>query len=147
MGILTVAVAFLGLAATFFSVVFFSVLVLVSVFLAAAGLDSFLASFTGPEAPRVIVSIGMVQVKVDRLVRCDHVWASTRAEGAELTLWTQEDITLLARCDGTVNVALEHSIGDFAEVVVGLDVLLDSLTAVETIHVSRCYLRLGMTWR
>ena len=49
----------------------------------------------------------------------------------ELTLGTREVARLLARDDSAVDVALEHSIGNITESVVGLDILLDSLTTVD----------------
>jgi hypothetical protein len=48
------------------------------------------------------------------------------------TLGAREVTLLLTRGDGAVDVALEGSIGDVAEAVVGLDVLLDGLTAEKT---------------
>lgn len=53
------------------------------------------------------------------------------AGGVTLTLGTREDALLLTRGDSTVDVALEGSIGKVVDLVVGLDVLLDGLTAVE----------------
>ena len=50
---------------------------------------------------------------------------------ARLTLGTREIAGLLSRDDGTIHMALEHGLGDLAKSVVGLDVLLDSLTAVD----------------
>jgi hypothetical protein len=52
-------------------------------------------------------------------VRCEH------------TLGTREITLLLTRGDGTVDVALESSLGKVGDFVVGLDILLDSLTTVE----------------
>lgn len=51
---------------------------------------------------------------------------------AELTLGSQEVTGLLASGDRTVDMALEKVVGCLTKVVVGLDVLLDSLTAVGT---------------
>ena len=51
--------------------------------------------------------------------------------GTRLTLGTREVAGLLSRDNSTIDVALEHGFGDFTECVVGLDVLLDSLTAVD----------------
>lgn len=48
-----------------------------------------------------------------------------------LTLGTREDALLLTSGDSTVDVALEGSLGKVVDLVVGLDILLDSLTAVE----------------
>ena len=64
----------------------------------------------------------------------------TIREGAELTLGAQEITALLAVGDGTVYMALEKVVGSLAKVVVGLDVLLDSLTAVEaeSVYVLQC---------
>jgi len=47
-----------------------------------------------------------------------------------LTLGTCKVTLLLSRGDGTVDVAAEGSIAEVADVVVGLDVFLNSLTAV-----------------
>ena len=49
---------------------------------------------------------------------------------AELTLRTQEVTLLLTGSDGTVDVVLELIVGKVVDLVVGLDVLLDSLAAV-----------------
>lgn len=50
---------------------------------------------------------------------------------AELTLRAGEDTRLLAVGNGTVDVALELNVSDVvAQLVVGLDVFLNSLTAV-----------------
>jgi hypothetical protein len=51
-------------------------------------------------------------------------------EGAERTLGAREVTLLFTRGNGTVDVSLEGDVGDIAELVVGLDVLLDGLTAV-----------------
>jgi hypothetical protein len=51
--------------------------------------------------------------------------------GAEHTLGAREVTLLLTRGDSTVDVSLEGGVGDIAELVVGLDILLDGLTAVE----------------
>lgn len=48
----------------------------------------------------------------------------------ELTLWLSKVTLLLARRDGTIDVVSESSLADVADLVVGLDVLLDGLTAV-----------------
>jgi hypothetical protein len=53
-----------------------------------------------------------------------------RQEEVERTLGTREVALLLTRGDGAVDMALEGDVGHVAECVVGLDVLLDSLTAV-----------------
>lgn len=53
-------------------------------------------------------------------------------QGVELTLRTREFTLLLSRSNGTVDKALEHSVGKVIDLVVRLDVLLDSLTAVDT---------------
>lgn len=49
----------------------------------------------------------------------------------ERTLGTRKFTLLLTRGDGAVDVALKGSVGHVADLVVGLDVLLDGLTAVE----------------
>ena len=49
---------------------------------------------------------------------------------AALTLGTQEVTLLLTGSDGTVDVVLELIIAQVVDLVVGLDVLLDSLAAV-----------------
>lgn len=49
---------------------------------------------------------------------------------AALTLGTQEVTLLLTGSDGTVDVVLESIVAQVVDLVVGLDVLLDSLTAV-----------------
>jgi hypothetical protein len=51
--------------------------------------------------------------------------------GVALTLGTRELALLLTRLNGAVDVGLESLIGKVVDLVVGLDVLLDSLTAVE----------------
>jgi hypothetical protein len=51
-------------------------------------------------------------------------------QGREHTLGTRELALLLARGDGAVDMALEGGVGHVTNLVVGLDVLLDSLTAV-----------------
>lgn len=55
--------------------------------------------------------------------------SSLRAGGSTLTLGARELALLLARGNGTVNVVPEGSIGEVVDLVVGLDVLLNSLTA------------------
>lgn len=55
----------------------------------------------------------------------------------ERTLGAQEITLLLACCDGAVDVALESSVAQVTNVVVGLDVFLDSLTAVGNL-ISQC---------
>lgn len=50
-------------------------------------------------------------------------------EGAEHTLGAQEDTSLLSLDNSTVDVASVCWVGDSADGVVGLDVLLDGLTA------------------
>jgi hypothetical protein len=52
------------------------------------------------------------------------------AQRKALTLGTCKVTLLLARCDGTVDVALESLVARVTELVVGQNVLLDSLTAV-----------------
>jgi hypothetical protein len=64
------------------------------------------------------------------MIACDRPTAVTPWR-AERTLGAREVTLLLTRCDGTVDMALESGVGDVAELVVGLDVLLDGLTAVE----------------
>ena len=51
--------------------------------------------------------------------------------GTRLTLRTREIASLLSRDDSTIDVALEHGFSYLTEGVVGLDVFLDSLTAVD----------------
>jgi hypothetical protein len=51
--------------------------------------------------------------------------------GTRLTLGTREVASLLSGDDSTIDVALEHGLSDLTEGVVGLDVFLDSLTAVD----------------
>lgn len=46
-----------------------------------------------------------------------------------LTLGTRKVTPLLTRGNGTVDMAAEGDVGQVAELVVGLDVLLDGLTA------------------
>jgi len=123
----TVAGAFFG-AATFFS----ALSALGSAFLAAApaGFASFLASFTVPDAPRTC------QYVCGRYV---DVWEHLCVVGLRRrghTLGARELALLLARGDGTVDVALEGGIGHVADLVIGLDIFLDSLTAVDV--VSKC---------
>ena len=48
------------------------------------------------------------------------------------TLGTRKDASLRTPSERTVELACERGIGDFAEVVVGSDVLLEGLTAVHT---------------
>ena len=54
----------------------------------------------------------------------------TSIEQDVLTLGTRKVTLLLTRRDGTVDMAPEGGIAEVADLVVGLDVLLDSLTAV-----------------
>jgi hypothetical protein len=127
----TVVVAFLG-AAAFFSVVFS---VLGSAFFAvvagaAAGFDSFLASFTVPEAPKQRISKvtnGKQRMSTMRYQQLAAIELSRRLR----TLGAREVTLLLTRGDGAVDMALEGGVGHVADLVVGLDVLLDGLTAVE----------------
>jgi hypothetical protein len=56
--------------------------------------------------------------------------------GREHTLGARELALLLARGDGAVDVALEGGVGHVTDLVVGLDILLDGLTAVDM--VSKC---------
>jgi hypothetical protein len=51
-------------------------------------------------------------------------------KGATLTLGTEEITLLLTGSDGTVDMVLERIVAQIVDLVVGLDVLLDSLTAV-----------------
>lgn len=112
----TVAVAFLG-AAAFFSVLGSALVA------AAAGFASFFASFTGPEVPLQCVSLSQ-QNSVD-------TWR------AKLTLGLCEVALFLARGDGTVDMVPEGSLAEVADLVVCLDVLLDSLTAADTFGSAR----------
>ena len=52
-------------------------------------------------------------------------------EGKVLTLWAVEDASLGTGLDGLVQASVEGSIGSSTKVMVGLDVLLDGLTAIE----------------
>jgi hypothetical protein len=56
--------------------------------------------------------------------------ANHETRGLRLTLGAREVTLLLTGGNGTVDVALESSLGEVRDLVVGLDVLLDSLTAV-----------------
>lgn len=56
--------------------------------------------------------------------------SSRRLGGEALTLGTRKVTLLLAGSNSTVDVTPEGSIAKVADLVVGLDVLLDSLTAV-----------------
>lgn len=56
---------------------------------------------------------------------------SLESWSAALTLGTRELALLLTRLNGTVDVGLKGLVGKVVDLVVGLDVLLDSLTAVE----------------
>lgn len=94
---------------------FFSALGSAFLVAAAAGFASFLASFTGPEVPLESVSIA------------NNV---TRRLGIR-TLGLREVTLLLARGDGTVDMIPEGGLAEVADLVVGLDVFLDSLTAVQ----------------
>jgi hypothetical protein len=76
-----------------------------------------------------------VSVRGRRMTCYPGTWETTRSKmrtgsGAGLTLGTRELALLLARGDSTVDVELEFDIGEVGNVVVGLDVLLDGLTAV-----------------
>lgn len=55
---------------------------------------------------------------------------SLESWSAALTLGTRELALLLTRLNGTVDVGLKGLVGKVVDLVVGLDVLLDSLTAV-----------------
>ena len=118
----TVAVAFLA-AGAFFSVVFFSAVFFSVVFfsalgsaflvaVAAAGLASFFASFTGPEVPMRRVSHNQVGwLQAYNKTRKGHVLTCEQAgEGGVLTLGTCKVTLLLSGGDGTVDVAAEGSI-------------------------------------
>jgi hypothetical protein len=129
----TVAGAFFG-AAAFFS----SFSALGSAFLAAvpAGFASFLASLTVPDAPRTRQYVCYRwQLASRRVDVWEHIFA-VELLGREHTLGARELALLLARGDGAVDVALEGGVGHVTDLVVGLDILLDGLTAVDM--VSKC---------
>ena len=60
---------------------------------------------------------------------CEQIDLNARDWKASLTLGLQEDALLNTVGNGTVDVALVGSVGEVANSVVGLDVLLNSLTA------------------
>jgi hypothetical protein len=67
----------------------------------------------------------------------------------KLTLWARELATLLASGNRAVDMALEHGITGALDVVVRLDVLLDSLTAVAMMSanaLSYLELKRWLTW-
>lgn len=66
------------------------------------------------------------------LVGLENVVAANASMWCEHTLRAREFTLLLTRGNGAVDMALEGGVGDVVELVVSLDVLLDSLTAVRS---------------
>ena len=124
---LTVAVAFLGTAA------FFSALGSAFFVAATAGLASFLASFTGPEVPIIRQRFSLATRAQPDAYRT----MPREGERVRLTLGLRKVTLILARCDRAVDVVPEGNLTEVADLVVGLNVLLDSLTAIGA-KVSNC---------
>lgn len=120
------AAVFLALAAVFGAALVALVSVfLLSAFFAAGGEPAFaLASLTGPEEP----------VSCQNCIKPVKVSSSTSAgwkdEKELLTLGALEDTRLATLGKSTVELVGEGGLGHAGEVVVGLNVLLESLTAV-----------------
>lgn len=81
-----------------------------------------LASLTGPEAPGCIVTSIVAQLLTGRL-----------------TLWTCKSAVLTALQQSLVEKAGERRVAYVAEAVVGLDILLECLAAVEANKVSKLH--------
>lgn len=143
-----VVVVFFVAAAFFAGGAPFSTCALVGFFSAVAFLSAGLASFTGPEAP-----VGGSEVSewfggnatIANQRRCHETDPSRQARGviiaivATITSWSdhsgrrtlgaRKDAALASFQKSAVELGGELRVGDAGEVVVGLDVLLESLSA------------------
>lgn len=118
---------FLVLAAVFGAALVALVSVfLLSAFFAAGGEPAFaLASLTGPEEP--VFSQNCIE---PRWVS-SSIWAERKDEKEMLTLGALEDARLTTLGKSAVELVGEGGLGHAGEVVVGLNVFLESLTAVD----------------